>query len=430
MYRNPEKISALAKGALAMKIFYSWQVDAPRKVNKDFIFDALNDAINEISAESKVSESEREGLKIDQDTQGVLGSPEVARVIFDKIAASDIVVTDVSLVASGKGEKRHINSNVAIELGFAYAKPGDEAVLKIMNTYFGTPEQLPFDLRIRRHPVKYHLEPGSDAKSLAKAQKDLVQQLVGILNLYLQNPVIEPMAAHVETPSTRLKGMFWEPSEPLVPSNGRRQSHDVFFNAVRVLYFRCIPISALPELSSREAEDATAKLMPLLSEGGYSRTRNKWGAASHCVAHDGELMGMTQVFRNREIWGIDAYYSSITNNPEDDDEEYFAYLPTGAIQREYIRSINSIRRLASELGYGDQYIVEMGFSGADGVQLARSRAYFETFVGPIYQSEVNLRKTITADYPTEMIMNDFWELLFSEAGSSVPEELVWMPEDR
>lgn len=149
-----------------MKIFYSWQMDSPRKINKNFIYGALSDAIEKVGQEPDVSEAERNEIKLDQDTQGVLGSPEIARVIFDKIAGSNVVVADVSLVASGTDNKPHINSNVAIELGFCYGKVGDEAVLKIMNTHYGAATDLPFDLKSRRHPVQYCLAPDADKETV------------------------------------------------------------------------------------------------------------------------------------------------------------------------------------------------------------------------------------------------------------------------
>jgi hypothetical protein len=189
------------KGQRVMEIFYSWQMDAPRKINKDFILRALNTAIGKLSEDPDVSEAERDGMEIDQDTQGILGSPEVARVILDKIAASSVIITDVSLVASGKQNKRHINSNVAIELGYAYGKRGDQAVLKIMNTHFGKPDELPFDLRTRRHPVRYHLEPTADHETIAAEEKKLVKELEHILKSYLENSLGEQKTTHIETPS-------------------------------------------------------------------------------------------------------------------------------------------------------------------------------------------------------------------------------------
>lgn len=70
-----------------------------------------------VSGRTLIAGDTRLSIELDQDTKGVLGSPPIADVILNKIKAADVVVSDVTLVASGRGDKRHINSNVAIELG-------------------------------------------------------------------------------------------------------------------------------------------------------------------------------------------------------------------------------------------------------------------------------------------------------------------------
>ena len=412
-----------------MKIFYSWQMDAPRKTNKDFIHAALIRAVGKLSDELDVSEAERDEIEVDQDTQGVLGSPDIVRVILEKIAASRVVVADVSLVATGKEGKKHINSNVAIELGYTYGKLGDEAVLKVMNTQFGQADDLPFDLRTRRHPVQYSLEPDADADTIASEQKKLAGQLAVILKQYLAKPLASSESGHIETLSTDRRGTFWLPSEVIVPENRPYVRNDNYCTVPSVIYFRCIPEKDLPKLTSREAYDATADLPPLVSEGGYGRSRNRWGAISHCIAQDGDFLGFTQLFKNGEIWGVDAYYSNVFTKPEDDEEEPRRFIPSGALQRDYPRSIGGIRKTAANLGYGDKYIVEMGISGASGLHLAIDRKYFESFPGPMYDNEVFIRQTVKNDQPTGEIMNTFWSKVFSEAGREVPSELVWAEQD-
>lgn len=89
---------------------------------------------------------------VDQDTQGVLGSPAIAETIFEKIRTSDLVVVDVTLVGETPRGKRLINSNVAYELGYAHSCHGDQVLIAVMNTYYGTPGDLPFDMKHRRWP--------------------------------------------------------------------------------------------------------------------------------------------------------------------------------------------------------------------------------------------------------------------------------------
>lgn len=417
--------AATNRRRFTIKIFYSWQMDAPRKTNKDFIHAALVLAVGKISDELDVSEAERDEIEVDQDTQGVLGSPDIVRVILEKIAASRVVVADVSTVGTGKNGKKHINSNVAIELGYTYGKLGDEAVLKVMNTQFGLAEDLPFDLRTRRHPVQYFLEPEADADTIASEQKKLAGQLAAILKQYLAMIPTSSESSHIETPTTGRRGTFWTPNEVIVPEHRPYVKNDSYCFVPSVIYFRCIPENELPQLTSREAYDATADLPPLLSKGGYSRSRNRWGAISHCIAQDGDFLGFTQLFKNREIWGVDAYYSNVLTRPEDDEEEPKRFIPSGAVQREYPRAIGGIRKTAENLGYGDKYTVEMGISGASGLHLAIDRKFWESFPGPLYDDEVFIRQTVQSDLPLGEIMNSFWSKIFSEAGREPPSELIW-----
>jgi hypothetical protein len=411
-----------------VKIFYSWQMDAPRKTNKDFIYSALSEAIARIADGSDISEAERDRIELDQDTKGVLGSPEISRVIFEKISASRVMIADVSLVARSH-EKLQINSNVAIELGFAYGKIGDGSVLKIMNTYYGQPEELPFDLRIRRHPVQYKLAPDANTDVIAAERRRLAGQLTEILRGYLADVAQTEQIAHTETPFLDLRGRYWNGKEALIPRDEtRKASSDVFWDGRSVLYFRCIPLFELPELSAREAKDFAIDLVPFLSANGYSRRRNKWGIISCDLSNAGKnIIGATQLFKNREIWGIDATYceaKTILN----DGQESIRYIPTEALQRNYPSAIDSIRHIAKKLGYGDQYLIEIGLSGAEGTFLAISRDYDNSFPGPFFDREVYIRKKISDNYHTMQIMNDFWEKLFSEVGRDVPKELIWKPD--
>jgi hypothetical protein len=77
-----------------MKVFYSWQSDTPRNVGKDFVREALDQAVTGL----EIDDAERP--VVDQDTQGVRGSPVIAETIFDKIRGANIVVVDLTLVGN------------------------------------------------------------------------------------------------------------------------------------------------------------------------------------------------------------------------------------------------------------------------------------------------------------------------------------------
>lgn len=71
----------------------------------------------------------------------------MARTIFDKIEGSEVVVADLALVGTNGADKKLINSNVAIELGYALHARTDHNVLFVFNEYYGRHDELPFDLR-------------------------------------------------------------------------------------------------------------------------------------------------------------------------------------------------------------------------------------------------------------------------------------------
>src|ERR1035437_5263730 len=144
-----------------MKVLWSWQSDTLGNIGRFFVRDALQEAIEQLQEAPEIEEptakANREALHLDHDVKGVTGSPDLARTIFDKIDRSEVVVADVTLVGQVPdgidGDKKHvpgkklINSNVAIELGYALHAVTDKRVLLVFNEHFGKPEDLPFDLR-------------------------------------------------------------------------------------------------------------------------------------------------------------------------------------------------------------------------------------------------------------------------------------------
>jgi hypothetical protein len=153
---------------LKFTIFYSWQSDLPNSTNRGFIEGELDAVAKEFKAEEAVV------VEVDRDTSGVSGSPDIGKTILEKIDAADSFVADVSIInAQAQDQRRAPNPNVLFELGWAFKSLGQERVLMVMNTAFGGPEDLPFDLKQRR-TVKYSLPEGSDK---AAARKSLRGQL-------------------------------------------------------------------------------------------------------------------------------------------------------------------------------------------------------------------------------------------------------------
>ena len=169
-----------------MKVFWSWQSDTPEKTGKYLIRDVLKDAVAALKRNVDVEPAEREvvgALHVDHDRKGIAGSTDLLPEILKKIAASGIFVADVTPIAvldpqlksaeEVQQRKLFINSNVAIELGYAYHKLTDSFVLLVMNSHYARIEDLPFDLRHKGGTLTYKLAPDADNAEIKKVQKQL-----------------------------------------------------------------------------------------------------------------------------------------------------------------------------------------------------------------------------------------------------------------
>ncbi len=156
-------------------IFYSWQGDLPNNTNRGFLRAALEEAASALAADLAVEP------RIDQDTQNVPGSPDIARTILKKIEISHVFVADVTLINPAAAERRTPNPNVLLELGYAMHALGEDRVILLMNTAFGPIEQLPFDLKMRR-VIPYNAtsdgEKGPERRRLAASLKTAIKAAV------------------------------------------------------------------------------------------------------------------------------------------------------------------------------------------------------------------------------------------------------------
>ena len=70
-----------------LTVFYAWQSDLPEKWNHYLIRDAAKDAVEALAKGLLLEESPR----LDHDTVGETGTPEIAGTIFRKIRECGIV---------------------------------------------------------------------------------------------------------------------------------------------------------------------------------------------------------------------------------------------------------------------------------------------------------------------------------------------------
>jgi len=88
-------------------VFYSWQSDLPNGTNRTFIENALKKAAKTIRDDATL---EVEPV-IDRDVEGVAGSPDISRTIFEKIERARVFVCDVSIINLGMQGRPTPNPN-------------------------------------------------------------------------------------------------------------------------------------------------------------------------------------------------------------------------------------------------------------------------------------------------------------------------------
>ena len=185
-------------------VFYSWQSDLPE--TRGVIRWALDKATKNLSHNLDLDEP----LRVDQDTEGVPGWPDITSALFDKIDQCEVFVADITPINGPNSDFRITpNPNVLLELGYALATGfGRTRIVCVINTHYlpnGDLRELPFDLRGSR-PVQFTLEdptergtePGQEDPTRTRARTDLATRLEEALEAVMKALEAERLAVEAE----------------------------------------------------------------------------------------------------------------------------------------------------------------------------------------------------------------------------------------
>lgn len=158
-------------------IFYSWQSDLPGNETRNIIQDSIKDVVRLLR--------DTVDIEADRDTKGEYGSPDIAKTIFSKIDNCDIFIADVTAVCKydvtdkdGTVKTKYIpNPNVMLELGYATSVVGWENVICVLNSDYGNPEDMPFDIASRRL-TPFSLKDGKSKGEVKRYIKGVIQDTV------------------------------------------------------------------------------------------------------------------------------------------------------------------------------------------------------------------------------------------------------------
>jgi hypothetical protein len=203
---------------MSIDIFYAWQSDLHLDTNKYLIRDALKAAIKKLNRTDNVLESERPNYALQQDTTGVPGMPSIADTILKRIDGCRLFVADISPINLDDPQRRLTpNPNVMFELGYAFARHGDVAVLAVVNTAYlpeGSLERLPFDIRGKR-PIQFDLPVTEDKQAIKQAMKKLSDTLEDAITTALKEGGRRQLIEKLDQINPLILSRFAGPHQPL-----------------------------------------------------------------------------------------------------------------------------------------------------------------------------------------------------------------------
>ena len=189
-------------------------------------------------------------------------------------------------------------------------------MIPIMNSAFGEPsaQNLPFDMRHLRYPLSYNLSEDANNDQRTKQKSGLIKGLKSAIKLIIESGTLvetgPALDVFQEIPSKHIPSIFTEKNETM-PRSGRFYEHEkLYIPEVQHIFLRLIPTTTVsPINNSKEALDLvrSGNLRPM-SRGTISESlgRNKYGAYSFSNKET-IILQLSQLFKNREIWGIDSF---------------------------------------------------------------------------------------------------------------------------
>lgn len=417
---------------MPFKVFYAWQSDRPNNVCRGLIRKALDKAAIRLNAALSIEEADR-SVEIDQDTQGVPGSPAVAETILEKIRSCDAFVPDLTIISAGDGGRRTPNPNVLIEYGYALHALGDQRIIGVFNESFGAPKDLPFDLRHKIWPIRYEAADDGDADD-AQAQRRIARdQLASALAGRIED-VIRSFAqdGNSETATLIHKGTAAEPGRADVPAvhqepaelsqtptplpgvaqqfpwdggfvgyRAGRQPDDLGYE-VRLLDGPTLFL----QLKSRMARNRLTNVdtlrivteavrpLPYQRSSGRDTALGRHGVASFTTLPNdpGTAVAASLLVPNGELYGVDRYHLQVARFM---DEAEAPYIPTAAVEEILIDGlVNFLDVAQNHLALRPPLDIVAGLEGIAGYRLAVDPRQFDNdkYVGPILCNRVDCKR--------------------------------------
>ena len=411
-------------------LFYSWQSDLPNNLNRGLIRRAIDDAVAQLNRDLDVEDA----VRVDQDTQDEPGSPPITDTILRKIEECTVFIPDVTFIVGGSVKDRPTpNPNVMVEYGFALKVCGDSRILPVFNAAFGRWEELPFDMQHKRRPILYDASEELRDEQRREARQELSKKFLAALQVMAEANLLDDVTGSAAefTPAEAKDGFAasFLDSDAILGDHrdrfGTGGDRRLSLREGSKIYLRLWPTEPRREYGNVEVRDLvqTSKLRPMCSgrSGGWSYGRNKYGAFSFFTFPDNSesVVGVSQLFRTGEIWGIDTYYLDNT-----DEATNTRYIPTTVVMSELTDTlVNYLGVARDNLGLTPPLGMKVGMVGIANYRLAVPRqTFFGRFAGDIYDNTIDYETQIESyDIDAGECLAPFFDHMHDVAGIRSPE---------
>jgi len=417
-----------------LKVFLSWQSDTPARIGRQFLRDALREAVEKLKLAASLVEAERAERRIEASEDRAEGSPGELKDLLKKIDEAATLVADVTplgqtLKGVDNGDasavRKFIDSDVAFETGYALRALGDRKVLLIFNAHFGWHDDLPANLRNRGGAIAFTLVPNASRPEIESERKKLVTRLLTALSQSMNAP---PSSNGSGSSAGGVNRAAYYRKGEILARTGKPGPGEITYsyNSEMLCFLRLIPLPPLERPLPLANLRNVVEQAPLLSRQpqGSLSGRNEYGAiafepASPPSRGPGNLASSTQLLITGELWSIG--HSLIAHERGDrPDWIKLPFLSSVNFERAYYDQLRALAAFAFEhLSLSAPWEVECGIAGSRGLHLWVSG---QDTLGPVVQSDVIVRRTMKSGSAAEMdaVLLEFFNLLHSAAGSERP----------
>jgi hypothetical protein len=404
-------------------VFYAWQSDRLQRLNRHLIRIALNLAAKDISDDPSTGAQ----VRIESDTENELGHVPVTDTILKKIAACDAFVPDLTFVAKTDAGKLVPNPNVMLEYGYALRAKSHSAMIPVMNTAYGPPEQLPFDMGHLRHPLQYGLPVTATTAERSAARKALKEEFERILRLMIGAAPARPGTLFQEAKPVASSAFFFPPGATIA-SFGFPTEQEYRFEGDRAIYVR-----VFPRYGDDQPKPGRAKLKTLIHDrrvanpmsatmGGIA-SANDHGWIAIDPTYGTQTQGITQAFPTGELWGINSKVFVPASINRGLKTEPATAMHVITVEKLYTRTLESyISASTSQFHLRLPFVVELGAVGLKGVFMAAPHPEVPSgsYYGPFRKDSLVRRYNLQSAKDVECldILRQFFNELYDLAECS------------